>query len=79
MGREHGIGNIMQDTLYNVWFSKPMRKIRRRLAKGDRSQSPCNGCSVEGTLFGKESFDIIQKHEARWYRESPPHEASLLG
>ena len=62
-GREHVIGNIMQDTLMNVWFSKPMRAIRRRLARGDRSKSPCNGCSVDGTLFGKESFDIVQKYE----------------
>ena len=38
-GREHD-GNLMQDTLMNVWFGKPMRKIRRRLAKGDRTQSP---------------------------------------
>ena len=44
-------------------FSKPMKKIRRRLARGDRSQSPCNGCSVDGTLFGKESFDIVQQYE----------------
>ena len=62
-GREHVIGNLMQDTLMNVWFSKPMRKIRRRLTRGDRSQSPCNGCSVDGTLFGKESFDIVQEYE----------------
>ena len=62
-GREHIVGNIMQDTLHNVWFGKPMKKIRRKLAKGDRSQSPCNKCSVDGTLFGKESFNIIQEYE----------------
>ena len=62
-GREHIVGNIMQDTLHNVWFGKPMKKIRQKLAKGDRSQSPCNKCSVDGTLFGKESFNIIQEYE----------------
>jgi len=62
-GREHIVGNLMQDTLMNVWFGKPMRKIRRKLAKGDRKQSPCNKCSVDGTLFGKESFNIIQEYE----------------
>jgi radical SAM protein with 4Fe4S-binding SPASM domain len=61
-GREHVVGNLLQQSLYDVWFSKPMNKIRRRLAKGDRSQSPCNKCSVDGSLFGKPSFDIVNKH-----------------
>lgn len=64
-GREHVIGNLMNDSLYDVWFSKPMRSIRRKLARGDRSQSPCDKCSVKGTLFGRESFEIIQDHEKR--------------
>lgn len=58
-GREHVIGNLMQDTLHDVWFSKPMTKIRKKLIVGDRTQSPCNKCSVDGTLFGKQSFDLI--------------------
>ena len=61
-GREHVVGNLLQQSLYDVWFSKPMNKIRRRLARGDRSQSPCNKCSVDGSLFGKPSFDIVNKH-----------------
>jgi hypothetical protein len=39
-----------------------MEKIRKRLRKGDRSQSPCNKCSVKGTLFGGPSFDLINKY-----------------
>ena len=61
-GREHVIGNLMQDTLHDVWFSKPMTKIRKRLMKGDRSHSPCNKCSVDGSLFGKPSFDLIKEY-----------------
>ena len=64
-GREQVVGNLMNDSLHNVWFSKPLRKLRRRLAKGDRSQSPCNKCSVKGTLFGQESFEVINNYEAR--------------
>ena len=59
-GREHVIGNLLEQTLEDVWFGKPMKKIRARLAKGDRSKSPCNKCSVNGTLFGEQSFNIIQ-------------------
>ena len=61
-GREHVIGNLLQQSLHDVWFSKPMDKIRKRLIKGDRSCSPCNKCSVDGSLFGKPSFDIIKEY-----------------
>ena len=39
-----------------------MKEIRQRLKHGDRSQSPCDKCSVKGDLFGKPSFDLINKH-----------------
>jgi len=61
-GREHIVGNLQQQTLEDVWFSKPMNKIRRKLAKGNREMSPCNKCSVDGTLFGKKSFDLIMNN-----------------
>jgi radical SAM protein with 4Fe4S-binding SPASM domain len=61
-GREHVVGNLLSQSLYDVWFSKPMTRIRKKLIKGDRSMSPCNKCSVDGSLFGKPSFDIVTKH-----------------
>lgn len=61
-GREHVIGNLMQQSLHDVWFSKPMNKIRKRLMKGDRSHSPCNKCSVDGSLFGKPSFELVKEY-----------------
>ena len=61
-GKEHVVGNLMQQTLHDVWFSKPMTKIRKRLMKGNRSVSPCNKCSVDGSLFGKPSFDLIKEY-----------------
>lgn len=61
-GREHVVGNLLQQSLHDVWFSKPMTKIRKRLMRGDRSMSPCNKCSVDGSLFGKPSFDLIKDY-----------------
>lgn len=61
-GREHVVGNLMQQSLRDVWFSLPMNKIRKSLIKGDRSHSPCNKCSVDGTLFGQPSFDLVKEH-----------------
>ena len=61
-GREHVVGNLLSMSLHDVWFSKPMTKIRKKLMKGNREQSPCNKCSVDGSLFGKPSFDIVRKY-----------------
>jgi len=61
-GREHVVGNLLQQSLHDVWFSKPMAKIRKKLMRGDRSHSPCNKCSVDGSLFGKPSFDLIKEY-----------------
>ena len=61
-GREHVVGNLLSMSLHEVWFSKPMNKIRKRLMKGNRSESPCNKCSVDGSLFGKPSFDLIKEY-----------------
>ena len=61
-GKERIIGNLAKQSLYDVWMSDDMKGIRSNLKKGDRSQSPCNKCSVKGTLFGKPSFDLINKH-----------------
>ena len=61
-GREHVVGNLLQQSLHDVWFSKPMAKIRKKLMRGDRSLSPCNKCSVDGSLFGKPSFDLVKEY-----------------
>ncbi len=65
-GREHVVGNLLTMSLHEVWFSKPMTKIRKKLINGNRTMSPCNKCSVDGSLFGKPSFELIKD-----YYESP--------
>jgi len=64
-GREHVVGNLCTQSLHDVWFSKPMNKIRKKLIKGNRDMSPCNKCSVDGTLFGKESFELVKGYYER--------------
>ena len=63
-GKEHVVGNLLQQDIREVWLSKEMRKIRNRLAKGDRTHSPCDKCSVNGQLFGEKSFNLIQDYES---------------
>ena len=61
-GNERVVGNLIQNSLEEVWFSKAMTKIRKKLAQGDRSASPCNKCNVGGALFGEKSFKVINEH-----------------
>jgi radical SAM protein with 4Fe4S-binding SPASM domain len=58
-GREIIVGNVQREHLKDIWLSEAMTEIRDRLASSDRSRSPCNKCSVEGTLHGKSSFDRL--------------------
>ena len=46
----------------NIIHKKRSQRIRRKLKKGDSSQSPCDKCSVKGTLFGEPSFNLINNY-----------------
>jgi len=59
--KEIKIGNLSKQRLKDVWFNDKINNIRKRLIKGDRSESPCNKCSVNGQMFGKTSFEILKK------------------
>ena len=61
-GKESIVGNIVKEKLFDVWFSDKMYEIRKKLKNGKRDFSPCNKCSVDGQLFGKKSFDIINEY-----------------
>ena len=58
--KERKVGNLANHRLKDVWLGKDLNTIRKRLIKGDRSESPCNKCTVNGQLFGKPSFDILK-------------------
>ena len=63
-GREIIVGNVMREHVKDIWMSDAMGKIRDRLAAGDRSRSPCDKCSVDGTLHGRTSFDRLMAARA---------------
>lgn len=56
-GREHIVGNLLHHKIRDVWLGEKMRGFRLRLGEGQRDFSPCKGCSVDGCLFGKESYN----------------------
>jgi len=61
-GRKIIVGNLMHLSLEDLWMSPALREIRQKLANGDRSQSPCNTCNVNGLITGGESFRTLMRH-----------------
>jgi radical SAM protein with 4Fe4S-binding SPASM domain len=61
-GRTRVVGNVLQQPIRDIWLSKHMKKIRMRLADANRNFKPCDTCSVNGTLVGRKSFDLIMEN-----------------
>ena len=47
------MGNMMQQTIYEIWMGKIFEKYRKNLLEGKRVMSPCSLCNAEGTILGK--------------------------
>lgn len=50
--RRRPMGNMMQESIFNIWIGKTMTKYRKNLLNGKRCESPCKECNAEGTLLG---------------------------
>jgi radical SAM protein with 4Fe4S-binding SPASM domain len=53
------MGNVMQESIYNIWIGKILSKFRKNLLSGKRCASPCNNCNADGKLLGK-------NHAKKW-------------
>ena len=51
--RRVAMGNMMQETLSEIWTGKIITKFRKNLLKGKRCDKPCIKCNADGTLLGK--------------------------
>lgn len=54
-------GNIKDKHIWEIWKSKALNGVRKKLLNKDRNFAPCSQCDVIGTLIGKESFDQAGK------------------
>lgn len=59
------VGNVLENSVDDIWMSEKMRDIRLSLGRGDRNFSPCNQCDVQGVLHGGSSFDLLMSYYAR--------------
>ena len=51
--RKVSMGNIMQETIFNIWTGKTLTEFRKNLISGKRCNNPCKSCNADGTLLGK--------------------------
>lgn len=50
--RRISMGNMMQDTIFNIWTNKTLTEYRKNLLAGKRCSGPCKKCNANGTLLG---------------------------
>ena len=51
--RKVSMGNIMQETILEIWTGKILTAYRKNLISGKRCSGPCKSCNADGTLLGK--------------------------
>ena len=59
-GRVNVIGDLNSETIQDIWMGEKLNFFRRKLSKMDRSNKPCNTCSINGTLHGEKSYEILK-------------------
>ena len=57
--RKNPMGNIMQETILQIWKGRTLTNYRKDLLSGKRCSNPCKNCNADGTLLGK-------NHAAKW-------------
>ena len=61
--KKYIVGNVTENTLWNIWTSKKYDTARKMLSKKNRNFSPCDGCDVHGDVMGKENFELWQNSQ----------------
>ena len=61
-GKKNILGNLNQESFYDIWTSQISEMTRKGLIKGDRTFSPCDVCDVYGDLIGKTHADGWKKN-----------------
>jgi len=57
-GKTTNVYNIKNTPVIDYWLSK-LTEYRTNLSMGNRIQNPCDKCDIDGTVYGKSSFDLF--------------------
>ncbi len=61
-GRINIVGNVNKESIEEIWLGEKLNYFRKKLSNEDRSNKPCNTCSINGTLHGKTSYDLLTNY-----------------
>jgi len=61
-GRINIVGDVNHERIEKIWMNDKLNYFRKKLSNKDRNQKPCNTCSIDGTLHGQKSYDILKEH-----------------
>ena len=56
--RRRAMGNMMQESIFEIWKGNYMAKYRKNLLSGNRCDNPCSDCNADGTLLGQNHAKI---------------------
>lgn len=56
------VGNLEKESIFAIWNSKTMKKVRLCLINKDRTEMPCRACDVDGLLYAKMHFEAWKKY-----------------
>ena len=59
--RRRAMGNMMQESIFDIWIGNAMTKYRKNLLNGKRCDNPCSDCNADGTLLGINHAKIWRK------------------
>ena len=60
--RKTSMGNIMQETVFDIWTGKTITAYRKNLISGKRCSGPCKSCNADGTLLGKNHTKKMERN-----------------
>ena len=61
-GRINIVGDLNNDTIEEIWLGDKLNFFRKKLSLMDRSNKPCNTCSINGTLHGEKSYKVLKNY-----------------
>ncbi len=59
--RKLKMGNLYQQSFWEIWISSSYKKVRRSVLNGDRNLFPCRICNVNGTYRGGNNYALHSK------------------
>jgi short-subunit dehydrogenase len=65
-GKKIILGNLNNEKLIDIWFSKKSMRIRKMLNNSNRNFSPCNVCDETAKIFLKNNWEVVAHYHTNF-------------